>query len=166
MTIPEGRCATGQLVPDEPAAAALLNGLRASGSSISFAVHGPERPLSPDDEATVRTLLRELLAGADGAGALSISFTWSPRHLDVLVVLGPPSAPATPRCVLVSEEQLTTSRELVQAAGGTLRIDLPRAGGAVVAATLPVLGPAEGSAGPGSSTQVPLPGNRSLLRPQ
>jgi hypothetical protein len=123
-------------VADAAALAALLGGFRASGGTVRLAAVGPEQQLSPDAEAAVRTLLSEVLAAVDGPGALSVSLTWSPRHLDLLVVLVPPrdARTGTP----VTADDLVRSDGAVRAAGGTLRVAAPAAGGSVVAAVLPL----------------------------
>ena len=140
-------------VADAAALAALLRGFRASGGTVRLAAIGPEQQLSPDAEAAVRTLLSEVLAAVDGAGALSVSLTWSPRHLDLLVVLVPArdartgtpalgiAAAETPVRVPaapVTADDLVRADGAVRTAGGTLRVQTPAAGGSVVAAMLPL----------------------------
>jgi hypothetical protein len=140
-------------VADAAALAALLGGFRASGGTVRLAAIGPEQQLSPDAEAAVRTLLSEVLAAVDGPGALSVSLTWSPRHLDLLVVLVPPRDARTGTPALgtaaaetlvrvlaapVTADDLVRSEAAVRAAGGTLRVATPAAGGSVVAAVLPL----------------------------
>ncbi len=139
-------------VADAAALAALLAGSRASGGTVRLAATGREQQLSADAEAAVRSLLSEVLAAVDGAGALSVSLTWSPRHLDLLVVVVPPrvartgtpaqetAAVQTPVSVpagSVTAEDLVRSDGALRAARGTLRVRTPAAGGSVVAAVLP-----------------------------
>ncbi len=119
---------------------------------MRLAATGREQQLSADAEAAVRSLLSEVLAAVDGAGALSVSLTWSPRHLDLLVVVVPPrvartgtpaqetAAVQTPVSVpagSVTAEDLVRSDGALRAARGTLRVRTPAAGGSVVAAVLP-----------------------------
>jgi len=130
-------------VADAVALAGLLGGFRASGGSVRFAASGPEGQLSPHGESAVRSLLGEVLAAGDGAGSLSVTLTWSPEDLDVLVVLGPHPGRAS-----VTAGDLVRSWELVQTAGGSLRVESPSAGGTVVAATLPVPGRVGARIGP------------------
>ncbi|MGY1650231.1 hypothetical protein [Geodermatophilus sp. SYSU D01119] len=115
----------------------LLGGFRAAGGSVRFAATGPEQRLSPDGAAAVRALVEEVLAaGVDVAGSLSVALTWSATHLDLLVVLGPSADAAA---VPVTAVDLLRSAGAVLAAGGTVRVETPEAGGTVVAASLPVV---------------------------
>ncbi|MGY1701469.1 hypothetical protein [Geodermatophilus sp. SYSU D00766] len=131
------------------ALADLLGGFRASGGAVRFTASGPEGRLSPEGEAAVRSLLDEVLRSAGAAASpsvspsasLSVSLTWSPTHLDLLVVLAPPpghvAGPAP-----VAAGDLARCRELVRRAGGSLRVETPDSGGSLVAAALPVPVPA------------------------
>ena len=71
-----------------------------------------------------------------GAG-LSLSLTWSPDHLDVLVVgglgSGQPPGPAA-----VPADLFARTRPLVAAMAGTLRVTEPSAGGLVATVRLPI----------------------------
>ena len=118
----------------------LLTGLRAGGGTLRISVAGPEQPLDPAVGSALRELACEMsetvaahLPGAD----LSLSLTWSPDHLDVLVVsgLGPgqPPGPAAVPTYLFSR-----TRPLVAALAGTLRVTAPPAGGLVAAVRLPL----------------------------
>ncbi len=83
----------------------LLPGSRAGGGTLRISVTGPEQPLDPAVGWALRELACEMsetvaahLPGAD----LSLSLTWSPDHLDALVVSGlgpgqPPDPPPFPR---------------------------------------------------------------------
>ena len=138
----------------------LLTGFRAGGGTLRISVTGPEQPLDPAAGSALRELACEMsetvaahLPGAD----LSLSLTWSPDHLDVLVVggLGPerPPGPAA-----VPADPFTRTRPLVAALAGTLRVTAPSAGGLVATVRLP-LGrtPAEGD-GPSAAGAVTLAG--------
>lgn len=121
----------------------LLGGFRAAGGAVRFAASGPEQRLSPDGETAVRALVGEVLAaGADDAGSLSMVLTWFPARLDLLVVLGPPDGAPSRGAAPVTAADLVHSAAAVLAAGGTLRVETPGAGGAAVAASIPVPGPA------------------------
>ncbi|SDD22322.1 hypothetical protein SAMN05660690_3696 [Geodermatophilus telluris] len=126
------------------ALADLVGGFRASGGTVRFAASGPEQRLTPGGEAAVRCVLGEVLAAARGSGTLSVSLTWSPSHLDLLVVLTPP--PSGRGRAPVTADDLVRSADAVHDAGGTVRLELPATGGSVVVASLPV--PSGG--GPGS----------------
>ncbi|WP_336026903.1 hypothetical protein [Geodermatophilus sp. FMUSA9-8] len=119
----------------------LLGAFRAAGGSVHLVATGPERRLTPDGAAAVRALVEEVLAaGVDAAGSLSVALTWSTAHLDVLLVLGPSADPSAAEPVTAAD--LLRSAGAVLAAGGTLRVETPAAGGTVVAASLPVPAPA------------------------
>ncbi|SFU07601.1 hypothetical protein SAMN05660657_05413 [Geodermatophilus amargosae] len=120
---------------------------------MRLAVTGPEQQLSADAKAAVRTLLSEVLAAVDGAGGLSVSLTWSPRYLDLLVVVVPPrvartgtparetaaaQTPVSRPAGSVTAEDLVRSDGALRAARGTLQVQTPAAGGSVVAAALPL----------------------------
>ena len=128
-------------VPGDTGAVALsdlLGGFRASGGAVRFAASGPEQRLSPEGEAAVRCVLGEVLAAARGSGTLSVSLTWSPSQLDLLVVLTLPPAERDGRGTPVTADDLVRSADAVHTAGGTVRLELPAAGGSVVVASLPV----------------------------
>ena len=121
----------------------LLGGFRATGRPVRFSASGPEQRLSPDGEAAVRSLLGDVVTlAADEAGSLSVALTWSPAHLDLLVVLGPRTGARAGSPEPGATAGLARSADAVHAAGGTLRVELPEAGGRVVAASLPVRVPA------------------------
>ncbi|SFO78278.1 hypothetical protein SAMN05660464_1160 [Geodermatophilus dictyosporus] len=124
---------TGSVAPAD-----LLGGFRASGGSVRFAASGPEQQLAPEGAAAVRCVLGEVVAAARGSGTLSVSLTWSPTHLDLLVGLTPPPAVPGGRRAPVTADDLVRSPEAVRHAGGTVRLELPAAGGSVVVVSLPV----------------------------
>ncbi|PRY48957.1 hypothetical protein LY71_10739 [Geodermatophilus tzadiensis] len=145
------RASRSQPVAEDPGSVALadlLGGFRASGGSVRFAAAGPEQRLSPEGEAAVRCVLGEVLAAARGSGTLSVSLTWSPSDLDLLVVLTPPPGDRGGRGTPVTADDLVRSAEAVRTAGGTVRLELPAAGGSVVVVSLPV--PAGAGTGSGS----------------
>jgi hypothetical protein len=118
----------------------LLPGSRAGGGTLRISVTGPEQPLDPAVGWALRELACEMsetvaahLPGAD----LSLSLTWSPDQLDVLVVGGRgPEQPPGP--AVVSTDPLARTRPLVAALAGTLRVTAPPAGGLVAAVRLPL----------------------------
>ncbi|GAA4753529.1 hypothetical protein GCM10023328_40990 [Modestobacter marinus] len=118
----------------------LLARFRADGAALRISVVGQERPLSALGELAVRQLAQDALTAATartpGAG-LSLSLTWSARHLDVLVVSGVADGGSARRPARSLDECFRRTHERVLAADGALRVAAPQAGGFVVAATLP-----------------------------
>ncbi len=115
----------------------LLGRFRASGGSVRFAASGPEQQLSPQCRAAVRSVLWRVQTGAAEALALSVTLTWSPQRLDLLVVLAPSHGART---ACLDGDDLEGPSDLVHLAGGTIRLGTPRCGGSVLAVVLPVPG--------------------------
>ena len=118
----------------------LPTGFRAGGGALRVSVVGVQQPLDPAGGSMVRLLAAEALQAATthlpGAD-LSFSLTWSPEHLEVLVVGGAPLGPTTGPTT-VPADAFERSRAVVAAVAGTLRLTAPSAGGFVVAVRLPL----------------------------
>ena len=82
-------------------------------------------------------MLRRVQTGAAEAVALSVTLSWSPQLLDLLVVLAPSHGART---ACLDGNDLEGPSDLVHLAGGTIRLETPRCGGSVLAVLLPVLG--------------------------
>jgi hypothetical protein len=82
-------------------------------------------------------VLWRVQTGAAEAVALSVTLTWSPQRLDLLVVLAPSHGART---ACLDGDDLEGPSDLVHLAGGTIRLGTPRCGGSVLAVVLPVPG--------------------------
>lgn len=118
---------------------ALLTGFRAGGGALRLAVIGPAEELSPTWREAVRQLAHDALEAATACLAgwdLSFSLTRSPDRLDVLAVCGPAAGQEHRHSTGVPQECFDRTSARVTAAGGTLRVTAPAAGGFVAAASL------------------------------
>lgn len=126
----------------------LLAGFRGVGGTLHVSVVGPAGTLSPLADLAAYRILQEALTNASkhAPGAVvSVTLTWSAHQLDLLVVNGDPSPGRDVAPAPGTGHGLIGMRERALAAGGSLRAERPRAGGFVVAATIPVGTDAEGA---------------------